>query len=123
MIAVDPLHRAQHELLDYVIAEDGGVLVNPMIVEGQTLGGLAQGIGTALYEEMTYSTDGQPQASTLSDYLLPGATEVPDPRIIHLETPSPFYPFLVSRALERAAVSRLRVPFSTRSMMRSTLSV
>ncbi|GIS90018.1 MAG: hypothetical protein CM1200mP20_00590 [Pseudomonadota bacterium] len=55
--------------------------------------GLAQGIGTALYEEMTYSTDGQPQASTLSDYLLPGATEVPAPRIIHLETPSPYTRF------------------------------
>ena len=92
VIAVDS-YTGEHELLDYVIAEDGGVLVNPMIVEGQTLGGLAQGIGTALYEEMTYSTDGQPQASTLSDYLLPGATEVPDPRIIHLETPSPYTRF------------------------------
>ena len=92
LIAVDP-NTGEHELLDYVIVEDGGVLVNPMIVEGQTLGGLAQGIGTALYEEMTYSTDGQPQASTLSDYLLPGATEVPDPRIIHLETPSPYTRF------------------------------
>ena len=92
VIAVDS-YTGEHELLDYVIAEAGGVLVNPMIVEGQTLGGLAQGIGTALYEEMTYSTDGQPQASTLSDYLLPGATEVPDPRIIHLETPSPYTRF------------------------------
>jgi carbon-monoxide dehydrogenase large subunit len=92
VIAVDPL-TGEHELLDYVIAEDGGILVNPMIVEGQTLGGLAQGIGTALFEEMAYSADGQPQASTLSDYLLPGASEVPDPRIIHLETPSPYTRF------------------------------
>jgi carbon-monoxide dehydrogenase large subunit len=92
VIAVDPL-TGEHELLDYVIAEDGGILVNPMIVEGQTLGGLAQGIGTALFEEMAYSADGQPQASTLSDYLLPGPTEVPDPRIIHLETPSPYTRF------------------------------
>ncbi|HCF75165.1 MAG TPA: carbon monoxide dehydrogenase, partial [Gammaproteobacteria bacterium] len=92
VIAVDPL-TGEVELLDYAIAEDGGVLVNPMIVEGQTLGGLAQGVGTALFEEMTYSTDGQPQASTLSDYLLPGPTEVPDPKIIHLETPSPYTRF------------------------------
>ncbi|HJP11928.1 MAG TPA: molybdopterin cofactor-binding domain-containing protein, partial [Arenicellales bacterium] len=92
VIAVDPL-TGEVELLDYAIAEDGGVLVNPMIVEGQTLGGLAQGVGTALFEEMAYSTDGQPQASTLSDYLLPGPTEVPDPKIIHLETPSPYTRF------------------------------
>ena len=69
------------------------MLVNPMIVDGQILGGLAQGIGTALFEEMAYSTDGQPQASTLSEYLLPGPTEVPDAQIIHLETPSPYTRF------------------------------
>ena len=68
-------------ILDYVIVEDGGVLVNPMIVDGQVLGGTAQGIGTALYEEMPFDADGQPLAATLADYLLPGATEVPDARI------------------------------------------
>ena len=80
---------------DYVIAEDGGVLVNPMIVDGQILGGLAQGIGTALLEEMPYSADGQPLASTLSEYLLPGASEVPDARIVHMETPAPYTRFCV----------------------------
>jgi len=80
-------------ILDYVIAEDAGVMVNPMIVEGQIIGGLAQGIGTALYEEMNYDEQGQPQASTLADYCLPGATEVPTPTIIHLETPSPYTSF------------------------------
>jgi carbon-monoxide dehydrogenase large subunit len=77
------------ELLDYVICEDGGVLLNPMVVDGQILGGLAQGIGTALYEEMPYDDEGQPLASTLADYLLPGATEVPMARLEHMETPSP----------------------------------
>ena len=80
-------------ILDYVIAEDAGVMVNPMIVEGQIIGGLAQGIGTALYEEMNYDDQGQPQSSTLADYCLPGATEVPTPTIIHLETPSPYTSF------------------------------
>jgi carbon-monoxide dehydrogenase large subunit len=79
--------------LDYVIAEDAGVMINPMIVEGQIIGGLAQGIGTALYEEMNYDDQGQPQSSTLADYCLPGATEVPTPTIIHLETPSPYTSF------------------------------
>jgi carbon-monoxide dehydrogenase large subunit len=64
-----------------------------MIVDGQVLGGTAQGIGTALYEEMNYDAQGQPLASTLSDYLLPGPAEVPEIRILHMETPSPYTRF------------------------------
>lgn len=78
------------EVLDYVIVEDCGRMVNPMIVEGQAFGGTAQGIGQALYEEMPYDASGQPLASTLADYLLPGAAEVPRIRIFHTETPSPY---------------------------------
>jgi carbon-monoxide dehydrogenase large subunit len=81
------------EILDYVIVEDGGTLVNPMVVEGQIYGGAAQGIGTALYEEMPYDAQGQPLASTLADYVLPGSTEVPAVRILHMETPSPYTEF------------------------------
>ncbi len=81
------------ELLDYVIVEDGGTLINPMVVDGQIYGGTAQGIGTALYEEMAYDAQGQPQASTLADYMLPGASEVPAPRVIHMQTPSPYTEF------------------------------
>ncbi|MEY8875986.1 MAG: xanthine dehydrogenase family protein molybdopterin-binding subunit [Leptothrix sp. (in: b-proteobacteria)] len=81
------------EILAYRICEDGGVLLNPMVVDGQVLGGLAQGIGTALYEEMPYDAEGQPLASTLADYLLPGATEVPHTPIDHLQTPSPYTRF------------------------------
>ena len=91
-LAVD-VETGEVEILDYVIAEDGGTLVNPMVVDGQIYGGTAQGIGTALYEEMPYGKEGQPLASTLSDYILPGATEVPAPRILHMETPSPYTAF------------------------------
>jgi carbon-monoxide dehydrogenase large subunit len=77
-------------ILDYAICEDGGTLVNPMIVEGQLIGGVAQGIGTALYEAMAFDEYGQPLASTLADYMLPGATEVPTLRIDHMETKSPY---------------------------------
>ncbi len=77
------------DILDYVIVEDGGVLLNPMVVDGQIYGGTAQGIGTALYEEVGYDRNGQPLASTLADYLLPGANEMPEVRISHIETPSP----------------------------------
>lgn len=76
-------------LLDYAICEDGGVLLNPMVVEGQLLGGLAQGIGTALYEEMPFDEQGQPLAATLADYIVPGAGEMPPLKIDHMETPSP----------------------------------
>jgi carbon-monoxide dehydrogenase large subunit len=81
------------EILDYAIAEDGGTLVNPMVVDGQIIGGTAQGIGTALYEEMPFDENGQPLASTLADYMLPGAPEVPSIRIDHIETPSPYTEF------------------------------
>ena len=77
------------EILDYVIVEDCGRMVNPMIVEGQTYGGAAQGVGTALFEESTYDDSGQPLASTLIDYLLPGPTEIPHFRMQHTETLSP----------------------------------
>src|SRR5438132_559869 len=80
-------------ILDYAVCEDGGVLINPMIVDGQVIGGVAQGIGTALYEEMPFDGNGQPLATTLADYLLPGASEVPMLRIDHMETPSPYTEF------------------------------
>lgn len=88
-VAVDP-DFGSVELLDYVVVEDGGKLVNPMIVDGQILGGVAQGIGTALYEESPYNKDAQPLASTMLDYMLPGPCEVPDVRIFHMETLSPY---------------------------------
>jgi carbon-monoxide dehydrogenase large subunit len=91
-VAVDT-ETGRVSILDYVIVEDGGVLINPMIVDGQVLGGTAQGIGTALFEEMIYDADGQPLATTLADYLLPGAMDIPAIRIDHMETPSPYTRF------------------------------
>jgi carbon-monoxide dehydrogenase large subunit len=92
VVAVDTETGAV-EILDYAIVEDGGKLVNPMIADGQVFGGTAQGVGTALYEEMPFDSQGQPLATTLADYLLPSATEVPSMRIDHLETPSPYTRF------------------------------
>ena len=87
LVAVDP-NNGTVEILDYVVVEDCGTMVNPMIVRGQIIGGIAQGIGTALYEEIPYSKEGQPLATTFADYLMPGATEIPPIRIAHLTTPS-----------------------------------
>ena len=104
LVAVDT-ELGEVEILDYVIVEDGGVLVNPMVVDGQIYGGLAQGIGTALYEEMPFDTAGQPLATTLADYLLPGPTEVPAARLDHMETPSPYTQFGVKGIGEGGAIA------------------
>jgi carbon-monoxide dehydrogenase large subunit len=76
-------------VVDYLCVEDCGVLINPDIVDGQIRGGVAQGIGGALYERLYYDETGQLLTSTLLDYLLPTGPELPDLRIAHLETPSP----------------------------------
>src|SRR3954468_19249714 len=104
LVAVDP-EIGDVEILDYVIVEDGGKLVNPMIVDGQIYGGFAQGIGTALYEEMPFNSAGQPLASTFADYLLPGPTEVPTPRIDHMETLAPHTEFGVKGLGEGGAIA------------------
>ena len=87
VVAIDPASGAV-ELVDYAVVEDCGNVVNPMIVDGQIIGGVAQGIGTALYEESVYDEHGQPLATTFADYLLPGATEVPEIKIGHMFTPA-----------------------------------
>ena len=89
VVAVDPATGGV-DILDYVIVEDCGTMVNPMIVEGQATGGATQGIGTALYEESPYDENGQPLAATLADYLLPGSMDAPHFRVYHTETPSPY---------------------------------
>src|SRR6478735_6869151 len=104
LVAVDP-EIGDVEILDYVIVEDGGKLVNPMIVDGQIYGGFAQGIGTALYEEMPFDHSGQPLASTFADYLLPGPTEVPSPRLDHMETLAPYTEFGVKGIGEGGAIA------------------
>jgi carbon-monoxide dehydrogenase large subunit len=103
VVAVDPATGVV-EILDYVVVEDGGVLVNPMIVDGQICGGTAQGIGTCLYEIMPFDAEGQPLASTMLDYVLPGAPEVPDIRVLHMQTPSPYTEFGIKGLGEGGAV-------------------
>ena len=87
VVAVDP-ETGAIELLDFAVVEDCGTVINPMIVDGQIAGGVAQGIGTALFEEVPYDDYGQPLATTFADYLLPGAVEIPDIKIGHMVTPA-----------------------------------
>jgi 2-furoyl-CoA dehydrogenase large subunit len=76
----------------YVTSHDAGTILNPALADGQIRGGFAQGIGAALLEEYAYAADGSFLSGTFADYLVPTAYEVPDPVIVHLETPSPFTP-------------------------------
>jgi len=73
----------------YVVAEDCGRIINPLIADGQAHGGVAQGIGAALFEEIVHDTGGQNLTATLADYIVPSAPEIPQMEVIHLETESP----------------------------------
>jgi carbon-monoxide dehydrogenase large subunit len=86
VVDVDP-ETGMVEIVRYVVVEDCGRMVNPMIVEGQTHGAVAQGIGSALYEDFAYDEGGQPLTTTFMDYLIPGTMEVPPVEVIHVETP------------------------------------
>jgi carbon-monoxide dehydrogenase large subunit len=104
VVAVDPETGAT-ELIDYVIFEDCGRRVNPLILEGQACGGAVQGIGTALFEEVMYDATGQPLTTTLADYLLPGSTDLPRMRLGHAETLSPFTRHGIKGVGEGAAIA------------------
>ena len=80
------------EIKRYLCIHDCGNMINPMIVEGQVMGGIGQGIGGAFYERCAFDENGTPLAANFMDFLMPYATEVPDAEILHMETPSPLNP-------------------------------
>ena len=88
VVEVD-LDTGQVDIPKYLVVEDCGPIINPKIVDGQVRGGVAQGIGAVLYENLVYDNAGNPQATTYMDYLIPTAMEIPNIDIIHLETLSP----------------------------------
>jgi carbon-monoxide dehydrogenase large subunit len=79
-------------------------MVNPMLVDGQIVGGTAQGIGTALYEQAIYDSVGQNLSGSLSGYIIPGACEIPDIKIAHMTTPSPWTEFGIKGMGEGGAI-------------------
>jgi carbon-monoxide dehydrogenase large subunit len=89
----------------YAIAHDCGVVVNPLLVEGQIAGGTAQGVGGILLEELAYDGEGQLLAGSLADYLVPTANDVPDMAMVHQHTPSPLNPLGVKGVGEGGAVA------------------
>ncbi len=88
-VEVDP-ETAEIKILRYVTVHDAGVIINPLIAEGQIVGGALHGLGGALWEELAYDSEGQFLAGTFMDYLVPSASEAPTVEVQHLVSPSPF---------------------------------
>ena len=102
-VEVDP-DTGGVKILRYVVVHDCGRMINPMMVEGQILGGVIHGIGMTLFEWMRYDREGQPLTVTLADYLLPTSDVVPRLEIHHLESPTPLNPLGVKGAAESGTI-------------------
>jgi CO/xanthine dehydrogenase Mo-binding subunit len=102
-VRVDP-RTYRLEILRYVVVHDCGRVINPLVLEGQIQGGVAQGIGGAFYERLAYDADGQLRNASFMEFLVPYATEVPDLVIGHRETPSPLNPLGVKGAGEAGVI-------------------
>ena len=104
VVETDPL-TAEIKILRYCVVHDCGNIINPRIVEGQIHGGVAQGVGGALYERMVYDEHGQLLNASFMDFLMPYATEMPDRiEIDHLQTPSPLNPLGIKGAGEAGVI-------------------
>jgi len=103
IVEVDPA-TGEVKIIKYAVHHDCGRMINPMIVEGQIRGGVAQGVGGALYERIVYEGEGQPLTTTFMDFLMPTAMEVPSIEIVHTETPSPLNPLGVKGVGEAGAI-------------------
>jgi CO/xanthine dehydrogenase Mo-binding subunit len=102
-VRMDP-KTLRMEILRYVVVHDCGRVINPLVLEGQVEGGVAQGIGGAFYERLVYDDDGQLRNASFMEFLVPYATEVPELVIGHLETPSPLNPLGVKGAGEAGVI-------------------
>ncbi|SDH35755.1 CO or xanthine dehydrogenase, Mo-binding subunit [Sinosporangium album] len=103
IVETDP-DTAEVKILRYAVVHDCGKMINPLIVEGQIHGGVAQGVGGALYERMVYDEHGQLLNASFMDFLMPYATEVPHIETAHLETPSPLNPLGIKGAGEAGVI-------------------
>jgi carbon-monoxide dehydrogenase large subunit len=102
-VRVDP-QTFRLEILKYVVVHDCGRVINPLVVEGQIEGGVAQGIGGAFYERLAYDAEGQLRNASFMEFLIPYSTEIPAIEIDHIETPSPLNPLGVKGAGEAGVI-------------------
>jgi len=98
------VHAVKVDILRYVVVHDCGNVINPLIVEGQIQGGVAAGVGGALYEKLVYDEEGQLLVGTFMDYLLPTAVETPSMIIEHVASPTPLNPLGAKGAGESGTI-------------------
>jgi len=103
ILEVDP-ETMDVNIQKYVVVHDAGRVINPLIVDGQVHGGVAQGIGNAFYERVVYDEHGQLLSGSFMDYLLPTSLDVPPIEVGHRETPSPLNPLGIKGAGEAGAI-------------------
>jgi aerobic carbon-monoxide dehydrogenase large subunit len=118
------IETGEVKILRYVVMHDCGHVINPMVVEGQVVGGVIHGVGNAFFELMLYDGAAQPLSTNFGEYLLPLATEAPDVEVLHMTTPSPLNPLGLKGAGEGgtipaiaallSAVENALVPFGVR---------
>ncbi len=134
VVEVDP-ETGQVQVLRYIAVDDCGTVVNPLLFEGQQHGGVAQGIGQALYEGVLYDAEGQNLRASLLEYALPRADQVPPVEAYRMETPSPTNPLgvkgvgeagaiaatpaVVNAVLDALGVDHLDMPLSPEKLWRS----
>ena len=91
-------------ILRYVVVHDSGRMINPLIVDGQVQGGVAQGLGNAILERIEFDREAQPLTTTLAEYMIPGACDLPSIAILHLDSPTAHNPLGVKGVGESGTV-------------------
>ena len=99
------IETGEVKVTSVLVNHDCGRVINPLIVHGQVVGGVAHGVGNAIFERLMFSAEGQPVTTTFADYLLPGATDMPRVTVTHTETPSPLNPIGVKGAGEGGTIA------------------
>jgi carbon-monoxide dehydrogenase large subunit len=101
------IETGQVTVTRYLVMHDCGTVINPMVVEGQIVGGVIHGIGNAFFERMLYDDGAQPQSTNFAEYLLPLATDAPNVEVMHMETPSPLNPLGLKGAGEGGTIAAI----------------
>ena len=101
------IETGEVKVLRYLVMHDCGTVINPMVVEGQIVGGVIHGVGNAFFERMLYSEDAQPVSTNFGEYLLPLATNSPNVEVLHMETPSPLNPLGLKGAGEGGTIAAI----------------
>ena len=101
------IETGQVTVTRYLVMHDCGTVINPMVVEGQIVGGVIHGVGNAFFERMIYDDQAQPVSTHFGEYLLPLATDSPNVEVLHMETPSPLNPLGLKGAGEGGTIAAI----------------